>query len=66
MTVCQPPRQKIFMGKFTQLCALFTRLRRVTLTCNVIFSIFMEFFMMKKTAIALGIAAMAFGAQAAD
>jgi len=66
MTVCQPPRQKIFMGKFTQLCVLFTRLRRVTLICNVIFLIFMEFFMMKKTAIALGIAAMAFGAQAAE
>ena len=66
MTVCQPPRQKIFMRKFTQLCDVFTKLRPVTLTRSVIFLIFMEFFMMKKTAIALGIAAMACGAQAAD
>jgi hypothetical protein len=66
MTVRQLQRHAIFMGKFTKLCTFFTRLRWVTLTCSVAFLIFMEFFMMKKTAIALGIAAMAFGAQAAD
>ena len=66
MTVRQLQRQKNFMGKFTNVYPAFTKLRPVTLTCSVAFLIFMEFFMMKKTAIALGIAAMAFGAQAAD
>jgi hypothetical protein len=37
MTVRQPQRQKIFMGKFTQLCDFFTRLRPVTLICSVAF-----------------------------
>jgi hypothetical protein len=37
MTVRQLQRQKIFMGKFTQLCDVFTKLRLVALAVSVIF-----------------------------
>jgi len=37
MTVRQLQRHAIFMGKFTQLCKFFTRLRHVTLDISVAF-----------------------------
>jgi hypothetical protein len=66
MNVRQLQRHAIFTGKFTEICKFFATLRPVALNVSVAFINFMEFFMMKKTAIALGIAALACGAQAAE